>query len=190
MSSSENNVEIPSQMIDTKFKVGDFVSIPKLNLVGIVTHKWATMNVKSGKVADIEYRVRTGTDKDRNRRVYSEKDLAYDPQLYSNIWAYLDDINSKETKAAKKEDDCMEGKWFKAWYSDKQMILSAMYENLSADLAAGYDPFGDSITSQRKHIDVYIKELDADMKKLQDKDTKQKVERWCYYDLKRRGAIE
>lgn len=83
----------------------------------------------------------------------------------------------------------MEGKWFKIWFDDKKSIIATMYENLASDLDAGYDPFGCSITTQRREIDEYTQKFDAEMRALQEKD-KQHVEHWCYYDLKRRGAID
>ena len=82
----------------------------------------------------------------------------------------------------------MEGKWFTMWFEDKQSIIRCMYNNLNADLEAGYDPFGKCIADQRSKIDNYIKKFDEDMEHIKEK-TKQQVEHWCYYDLKKRGAI-
>lgn len=82
----------------------------------------------------------------------------------------------------------MEGKWFKIWFEYNQMILSEMYQNLADDLDAGYNPFGNSIMKQRRSIDEYIQKFNEEMEYIKEK-TKQQVEHWCYYDLKKRGAI-
>lgn len=85
-------------------------------------------------------------------------------------------------------DDSMEGKWFKIWFEYKQLILSEMYQNISDDLNVGYNPFGTSILNQRRTIDDYIRSFDEEMDHIKEK-SKQQVEHWCYYDLKKRGAI-
>lgn len=83
----------------------------------------------------------------------------------------------------------MEGKWFKIWFEDKQMLISAMYRNIEDDLEAGYNPLGKSITDQRSHLEEFIRDFNFEMDHIKEK-TKQQVEHWCYYDLKKRGAIE
>ncbi len=82
----------------------------------------------------------------------------------------------------------MKTKWFDMWYEDKMSILETMVRNLSSDLAAGYDYFGNSATKQRREIEQYKMSIDRDIEdlKLLENDH---AERWCYYDLKKRGAI-
>lgn len=78
--------------------------------------------------------------------------------------------------------------WFEIWYQDKHDMLDAMTHNLSADLSAGYNYFGDSAVKQRKDIDDYKKQFDDEMVMLSNMDAN-KVQHWCYFDLKRRGVI-
>lgn len=79
--------------------------------------------------------------------------------------------------------------WFDMWYSDKQNMLDTMVRNMQDDLDCGYDYFGKSITSQREMIDEYKKNFDVQMDKFKEmEDTA--VNRWCYYDMKKRGVIE
>lgn len=82
----------------------------------------------------------------------------------------------------------MKTKWFDMWLEDKQWIIEIMYKNISADLNVGYDPFGKSIREARKELNEYIDKTDEEIKMLALMDEK-KAERWCYIDMKRRGAI-
>lgn len=78
--------------------------------------------------------------------------------------------------------------WFSVWQDDKESILQTMINNMTSDLNAGYDYFGKSIVEQRKTIEAYKKEIDDTFdlfKTMEDKE----VNRWCFYDLKKRGAI-
>lgn len=68
-------------------------------------------------------------------------------------------------------------------------MLSTMIRNMSADLDCGYDYFGKSISQQREAIDEYKKEFDREMEQFKTMDEKQ-VNRWCFYDMKKRGVIE
>lgn len=79
--------------------------------------------------------------------------------------------------------------WFELWYEDKESILATMIRNMQADLDAGYNYFGNSIIKQRQDIDDYKEEFDAQMENLKMMDSDSKVNRWCYLDLKKRGAI-
>lgn len=78
--------------------------------------------------------------------------------------------------------------WFPLWHEDRQSILDTMVRNLQADLNAGYDYFGNSATSQRQAIDAYKAQMDEEMKVLRTM-TDSQVSHWCFYDMKRRGAI-
>ncbi len=82
----------------------------------------------------------------------------------------------------------MGGKWFEMWFSDKQSLVETMVKNMQADLDAGYNYFGDCIKRQRKEIDEYKAEFDRQVDAFKAMEEKQ-VERWCYYDMKKRGAI-
>ena len=79
-------------------------------------------------------------------------------------------------------------KWLELWFADKQSVIETMIRNMNDDLSAGYDYFGNCIKSQRTEIDEYKKQFDTEIERLQEMDEK-KAERWCYMDLKKRGAI-
>lgn len=79
--------------------------------------------------------------------------------------------------------------WFELWFEDKQSMIDIMVSNMISDLANGYDYFGKSITEQRQMIDDYKKDFDATVEKFKTM-TDTEVNRWCFYDLKKRGAIE
>lgn len=79
--------------------------------------------------------------------------------------------------------------WFKIWYEDKVSILETMIRNMTADLACGYDYFGKSITEQREAIEVYKEKFDAEVMSFAEKTDEQR-NKWCYYDMLRRGVIE
>ena len=82
----------------------------------------------------------------------------------------------------------LEMKWFDIWYEDKQCILSTMISNMQADLNAGYNPIGHTIKSELAEIESYRASIDSKLDEFATMDEKS-VNRWCYYDLKRRGAI-
>lgn len=79
-------------------------------------------------------------------------------------------------------------KWFDIWFEDKKSIMSTMLKNMMADLDAGYNPNGHSIRKQKVNYEEYQMKFEREMdmfKTMEDA----KVNRWCYYDLKKRGAI-
>ena len=78
--------------------------------------------------------------------------------------------------------------WFPLWHEDKQSILETMVRNLQADLNAGYDYLGSPATSQRQNIEAYKAQMDEEMKAFRTM-TDSQVSHWCFYDMKRRGAI-
>ena len=78
--------------------------------------------------------------------------------------------------------------WFELWYEDKQSMVNVMVQNMTADLKAGYDYFGNSIRRQVEEIEAYKAEFDKQMDEFKGMDEKE-VNRWCYYDMKKRGAI-
>ena len=79
--------------------------------------------------------------------------------------------------------------WFEIWFEDRESILSTMMRNMGADLEAGYNYFGQSIVKQRQEIQKYKDETDHTLDMFKDMDEKA-VNRWCFYELKKHGAIE
>lgn len=93
------------------------------------------------------------------------------------------DDDNKIRKVAGRDD------WFDVWYSDKRSILIMMYENLASDLRAGYKVEGNSVKKQQAEIKDYVEEFNACLEWTLD--TKPNyLNRWCYNDLIKRGAIE
>lgn len=78
--------------------------------------------------------------------------------------------------------------WFQIWMDDKKSIISTMVKNMNADLNAGYNYFGECIKRQRREIEEYKADFDRQVMNFADMDDG-KRNRWCYYDLLRRGAI-
>ena len=63
-----------------------------------------------------------------------------------------------------------------------------MIRNMASDLNAGYDYFGQSITKQKQEIAEYKVQTDKTLDMFKDMDEKA-VNRWCFYELKKHGAI-
>lgn len=78
--------------------------------------------------------------------------------------------------------------WFEIWFDDKTSIIDTMLRNMQSDLNAGYSYYGKSITDQRFMIAEYKARFELDVEKLKEMDPN-KVQHWCYIDLKKRGAI-
>ena len=78
--------------------------------------------------------------------------------------------------------------WAEIWHLDTKAMLSTMLENMAADLRAGYDPEGASITRQLSDIFAYKTARAAEASKLAAM-TPADANKWCYRDLKRRGVI-
>lgn len=79
--------------------------------------------------------------------------------------------------------------WFDIWFSDKQSMLEVMNSNMLSDLAAGYSPDGSAIRSQRETIDNYRRVFESEVDSFKAM-TEPEVNRWCFYDMKKRGVIE
>jgi len=79
--------------------------------------------------------------------------------------------------------------WFDIWFTDKECMIECMVRNMAADLDAGYDYFGNSIRSQREAIEAYKADFEKQLDEFKLMDEKQ-VNRWCFYDMKKRGVIE
>ena len=82
----------------------------------------------------------------------------------------------------------METKWFEIWFDDKQAMIETMARNIQSDLDAGYNYYGRSITLQRFDLSEYKAKFELQIDEFK-KMTDSEVNRWCYYDLKKRGAI-
>ena len=78
--------------------------------------------------------------------------------------------------------------WFDVWFEDRESILSTMVRNMASDLNAGYDYFGQSITKQKQEIAEYKAQTDKTLDMFKGMDEKA-VNRWCFYELKKHGAI-
>ena len=78
--------------------------------------------------------------------------------------------------------------WFDVWFEDRESILSTMVRNMTSDLNAGYDYFDQSITKQKQEIAEYKAQTDKTLDMFKGMDEKA-VNRWCFYELKKHGAI-
>ena len=79
--------------------------------------------------------------------------------------------------------------WFDIWFDDRQGMLETMIRNMTADLDNGYDYFGKCIRNQQYEIANYKRLFDKQLDMFKTMDNK-KVNRWCFYDMKKRGVIE
>lgn len=79
-------------------------------------------------------------------------------------------------------------KWFDIWFEDKCSIIDTMFRNMFADLDAGYDPQGHCIRKQVVDIEEYRMNFDRQVDRFKTMEDKA-VDRWCYYDMKKRGVI-
>lgn len=79
--------------------------------------------------------------------------------------------------------------WFEMWAADKEAMINTMIRNMTADLDAGYNYFGECIKRQRREIEEYRDQFEREMDAFKEMDEK-KVQRWCYYDMRKRGVIE
>lgn len=78
--------------------------------------------------------------------------------------------------------------WFDVWFEDRESILNTMVRNMASDLNAGYNYFGQNITRQKQEIAEYKVQTDKTLDMFKDMDEKA-VNRWCFYELKKHGAI-
>lgn len=91
---------------------------------------------------------------------------------------------NKEVRMFHGRDD-----WFDLWHDDKQSILDTMVKNMVSDLDAGYNYFGNSISKQRVEISKYKEQFESETMSLYAM-TADEANRWCFYDMLRRGAID
>lgn len=78
--------------------------------------------------------------------------------------------------------------WRELWYADKTSMIDTMIDNLAADLKAGYEPTGTSIMRQLVALADYKSDFMIDSEMISCA-SDERAERWCFDDLKRRGAI-
>lgn len=79
--------------------------------------------------------------------------------------------------------------WFELWLGDRRSIEHTMRKNMQSDLDAGYRPDGACITNQKADIAEYVAVTNGCLSCFVNWG-EEKVNRWCYYDLLKRGAIE
>ena len=79
--------------------------------------------------------------------------------------------------------------YFDLWLADVDSIIETMYKNMEADREAGYHFNGASLTRQRQEIAERQADR-ANKLELFKTMTERDVNRWCFYDLVKRGAIE
>lgn len=78
--------------------------------------------------------------------------------------------------------------WFDIWDADKKGMISTMYRNMAADLQCGYNPLGNIIKREKQAIRDYETEYENTLDSFKPMNDDQ-INRWCYFDLKKRGAI-
>lgn len=78
--------------------------------------------------------------------------------------------------------------WYEIWCADKESVLDTMVRNMASDLECGYSYFGNCIKRQREAIDAYKADIDKTFEMFKTMESAAIV-RWCYFDLKKRGAI-
>ena len=78
--------------------------------------------------------------------------------------------------------------WYVIWCADKESMLDTMVRNMASDLECGYNYFGNCIKRQREMIDAYKAQYGRELDMLANMET-HAILRWCYFDLKKRGAI-
>ena len=79
--------------------------------------------------------------------------------------------------------------WFEMWKDDKLSMIDTMVKNMASDLACGYNFFGHNIRVQTEAINTYKKEYESCLDMFANMDEKA-VDRWCYYDMLKRGVID
>lgn len=78
--------------------------------------------------------------------------------------------------------------WYEIWCGDKEAMIATMVRNMASDLDAGYNYFGNCIRRQREMIEAYQKDYEDTLESFKTM-TDAQILRWCYFDLKKRGAI-
>lgn len=79
--------------------------------------------------------------------------------------------------------------WYDLWYSDVHCMLDVMHSNMIADIEAGYSTTGECIKKQQRDYDNYKENIDVKLMMFAAM-SDEEVNRWCFFDLLKRGAIE
>lgn len=79
--------------------------------------------------------------------------------------------------------------WYNLWMEDKISMIQTMRNNLASDIKNDYNLL--SMTIQKQIIDIvnYEREYERQFEKFSLMSDKE-INKWCYYDLKKRGAID
>lgn len=80
--------------------------------------------------------------------------------------------------------------WFELWYEDEKAINQTMIKNCLADIHAGYNIHGNCIMNQWQAISNHAKHINDTLDMFTEFNNSEKINRWCYYDLLKRGVIE
>lgn len=79
--------------------------------------------------------------------------------------------------------------YIELWIDDYNSLIDCAVRNMQSDLAAGYNPHGKSIAADIECIREITARRDAGIEHIADFADDRKASRWCYLDMKRRGAI-
>lgn len=79
--------------------------------------------------------------------------------------------------------------WITMWIEDKLSMIDTMHRNMQSDLNAGYSLTSNAILQQKENIENYEKNTFDQMDKILCSMTEQQGNKWCYYDMLRRGVI-
>lgn len=79
--------------------------------------------------------------------------------------------------------------WRKMWDSDKRGMIDTMRRNIASDITAGYSLNGKTVRNQIVQILDYEEEYKHSCEVL-DSIGEKAANKWCFYDMKRRGVIE
>lgn len=75
------------------------------------------------------------------------------------------------------------------WEAARKSTITTMYQNLSSDLSCGYDPLGSCVKRQQDEIANYISKYHEALDKFVYM-TDEQTNKWCFYDMKKRGDID
>lgn len=79
--------------------------------------------------------------------------------------------------------------WFDLWLADKKAMIATMRQNMCDDINAGYNPNGECIKKQREEITQYEFLMNNELSSFVNMSDRE-VNRYCYYDMLKRGVIE
>lgn len=85
--------------------------------------------------------------------------------------------------------DHTHAEWIAMWNDDKRSVFVTMHENLTADLKAGYEPWGYSARQSQAEIAEFTAKWEREITELARLDTEGKA-RKCFEWLRDCGAIE